>query len=739
MKITPKAPYEKCRSENTFKKSFISVCLLAISVQAAGQSAVYSNAAETLQQSVHSTYISSTGNFYTHSPDQGFDYWWNANGLDVLTEGFIRTRNTQYEQRMKNLLHGMRDRHGGYINHFYDDMEWLGLSSIKAYKATGDGEYLDVAKLLWQDIMTGRSPEYQGAISWNKGCHPACKNAISNSPAALLGAQLHRITGNSEQLSRAQEIHAYVKNMLISPTGGVYDAWNAVTGETNTNPGWIFSYNVGMYLASSVELYQITGNEAYLNDAVQAAEHAFNERMVNGIFYTNETGQGDGGLFKGIFIRSLAKLARETSLPADTRKRYFDAIKYNAQILLQRGINSSNLVGPVWNAQPASGTTLDYATQLSGIMLFEAAASADQPVMYQHLSYAGYGARFGVGSYNTAQLMARGARNNDVTSVAVPPGMQVTLFDGDNFTGDNRKQTSNAEWIGGDWNDRASSLKVVSQDITDLVGTITAEYPNNGAESVDKLIDNNPSTKYLGVNGAGGWVQYQTPKAYTVTNYSITAANDASERDPADWTLYGSNDGMNWTVLDVRSGEDFPNRYQKRRFNISNVNAYSRYRLDVVQNSGILFQFSGVELFANDIDGGSAPPPPPPTFNLKTQAEAYSMMSGVQLEGGTDTEGQNVGWIDASDWLAYSGITIPETGSYTVTYRVASLNGGGRLSLDLDGGTTVVGAQNVPATGGWQNWTTISHAVNLAAGTYSFGIFAEAGGWNIDWWSIQAD
>jgi len=125
------------------------------------------------------------------------------------------------------------------------------------------------------------------------------------------------------------------------------------------------------------------------------------------------------------------------------------------------------------------------------------------------------------------------------------------------------------------------------------------------------------------------------------------------------------------------------------------------------------------------------------SFSTTIQAESYSSMSGVQLEGTNDAGGgQNVGWIDTGDWMAYNGINIPSSGSYTVEYRVASGGGGGSLSLDVNGGATVLGSVNVPGTGGWQNWTTVSHTVNINAGTYNFGIYAQAGGWNINWWRI---
>ena len=126
-----------------------------------------------------------------------------------------------------------------------------------------------------------------------------------------------------------------------------------------------------------------------------------------------------------------------------------------------------------------------------------------------------------------------------------------------------------------------------------------------------------------------------------------------------------------------------------------------------------------------------------PAFSQTVQAESYSAMAGVQTEATTDTGGgTNVGWIDTGDWMAYNNITVPTTGTYTVEYRVASPSGGA-LSIDLNGGATVLGQVSIPATGGWQTWTTISHTVNINAGTYNFGLFAQTGGFNLNWWRIS--
>lgn len=124
-------------------------------------------------------------------------------------------------------------------------------------------------------------------------------------------------------------------------------------------------------------------------------------------------------------------------------------------------------------------------------------------------------------------------------------------------------------------------------------------------------------------------------------------------------------------------------------------------------------------------------------FSLHREAESFSAMNGVDTEGCSEG-GLNVGWIDQGDWMAYNSITIPTSGSYTIRYRVSSPSGG-VLSSDLNAGSIVLGNVGIPATGGWQNWTTVTQTVFLNAGTYNFGIFAQQGGWNLNWWSIQSN
>ncbi|GGX42641.1 cellulase family glycosylhydrolase [Saccharospirillum salsuginis] len=126
---------------------------------------------------------------------------------------------------------------------------------------------------------------------------------------------------------------------------------------------------------------------------------------------------------------------------------------------------------------------------------------------------------------------------------------------------------------------------------------------------------------------------------------------------------------------------------------------------------------------------------PPDTGTVHIEAEAFDYMSGIQTESTSDDGGGlNVGWVDAGDWLAYHDVDLPTTGTYRVEFRVASAwSNPGVVQLERAGGLPVYGQVQVPATGGWQQWQTVSTTVDLSAGRQNLGIAAPQGGWNLNW------
>ncbi|MCI1186751.1 beta-1,3-glucanase family protein [Hymenobacter sp. DH14] len=119
-------------------------------------------------------------------------------------------------------------------------------------------------------------------------------------------------------------------------------------------------------------------------------------------------------------------------------------------------------------------------------------------------------------------------------------------------------------------------------------------------------------------------------------------------------------------------------------------------------------------------------------FSRQLEAEAANVNNGMTVE--TCSEGgQDMGYIDPADYLVWNGINFPTTGTYLIEYRVASGASGGTISADLNAGSIQFGNTTIPGTGGWQNWTTVSKTVTINAGTYNFGIYAQTGGYNLNW------
>ncbi|MFI8828476.1 GH92 family glycosyl hydrolase [Streptomyces sp. NPDC053431] len=140
-------------------------------------------------------------------------------------------------------------------------------------------------------------------------------------------------------------------------------------------------------------------------------------------------------------------------------------------------------------------------------------------------------------------------------------------------------------------------------NVTDHVTTVRASGEHAGAGEVkENLIDLQPGTKWL-VFEPTAWLEFDLDQPVKLATYALTSANDAAERDPRDWTLKGSADGENWTVLDTRSGESFARRFETRTYDTpgGGATAYAHYRLEITRNAGAgLTQLADVQFSNGD-------------------------------------------------------------------------------------------------------------------------------------------
>ncbi|MNY68926.1 Development-specific protein S [compost metagenome] len=83
----------------------------------------------------------------------------------------------------------------------------------------------------------------------------------------------------------------------------------------------------------------------------------------------------------------------------------------------------------------------------------------DSVYTYSNASYAGVKGSFSKGSYTTADLLAKGVTDNSISSIKLGANVKVTLFNGNNFTGDSLIVTSSSTYLS-TFNDKVSSMKI---------------------------------------------------------------------------------------------------------------------------------------------------------------------------------------------------------------------------------------------------------------------------------------
>ena len=144
----------------------------------------------------------------------------------------------------------------------------------------------------------------------------------------------------------------------------------------------------------------------------------------------------------------------------------------------------------------------------------------------------------------------------------------------------------------------SQSTSQILSDITKNGGSITVQFPNkNPKEGEANLIDGNIDNKYVVPFQKEIWIQYNSPVAVAVNQYTITSANDMPGRDPKSWTLQGSNDATTWIDLDKKEGQSFAKRFETKTFSFVNKKTYKSYRLNIINNGDLLTQLSKWGLF----------------------------------------------------------------------------------------------------------------------------------------------
>lgn len=115
-------------------------------------------------------------------------------------------------------------------------------------------------------------------------------------------------------------------------------------------------------------------------------------------------------------------------------------------------------------------------------------------------------------------------------------------------------------------------------------------------------------------------------------------------------------------------------------------------------------------------------------FSVKFDASDFSLKQGVELD---------VKMMEAGNWIAYP-VRLPVNGRYAVKMRISSPKGTGAFQMmSYETQETFATYDDLPATGNWMTWRTVTQFVNLPRGNFDLQILALKPGWSLLWLSIE--
>lgn len=187
------------------------------------------------------------------------------------------------------------------------------------------------------------------------------------------------------------------------------------------------------------------------------------------------------------------------------------------------GLSSGNTITYSYTYNK-NGAQYDSASQTYTVGSNDSGSGGSSGVtFYQDANYGGTAVTISFGSYTLTQLQAAGIPNDWMSSLKVPSGYVVTVYQNDNFAGTKWTFTADTSYVGADCNDQMSSV-VISASGSDSISSVSAStIPSpsgsgvmtcrvmngtNGAYSDSQIywavLGINPATKawcYLDLNG----------------------------------------------------------------------------------------------------------------------------------------------------------------------------------------------------------------------------------------------
>lgn len=255
-------------------------------------------------------------------------YWWQAHYLDCQVDAALRRATRARRTRIRDTITGIRIRNLSKLtkNNYYDDKAWLALAMDRAGRLDKVSPTKALAPLE-ENIVAGID-SLTGVLPWRTG--ETFYNVPSNGPAAIMMARTGR-------LAEARKVTDWMFDHLLNDDGLMMDGLRMRMHGPEIVDN-IHPYCQGVALGACLEIalalreqagFDHTDQIVDVHDAERADEVMKYLTRIRGLVQAVavhmatpagvidwDTGDGDGGLFKGILVRYLADVA--VRLPADS-------------------------------------------------------------------------------------------------------------------------------------------------------------------------------------------------------------------------------------------------------------------------------------------------------------------------------------------------------------------------------------------------------------------------------------
>lgn len=259
--------------------------------------------------------------------------WTQAIYWDMAMDAWKRTGDERYRTLITDIYDGAGRQYAGYDWavtkewFIYDDIMWWVISFARAYQVTGEERYLNHSISGFDRVWSGLpgvdngsyDPE-RGGMFWGWKPDQRGKTACINYPTVIAAVLLYNITKDREYLDRAINVYDWSrKNLFDTKLGRIGD--HQVPG----NPtNWTTNlYNQATCIGSGVMLYEATGEDFYLQDAILAAEYT-REHMSTSAGALQFKNGIEQGIYTAIFAQYMALLINNCD-----QKQFLPWMQYN--------------------------------------------------------------------------------------------------------------------------------------------------------------------------------------------------------------------------------------------------------------------------------------------------------------------------------------------------------------------------------------------------------------------------